>query len=197
MAPSHSSSTHTPPARSGRGWLLRLGEWCARHCVVVIVLWVVALGGLHALQSAFGGTYSDDFSLPGTQSNTGAELLKAHDPAAGGTGAQVVLHDAQKQLTEVQSQVDQAVANLQKLPHVLSAQNPLPSSSSASSTSLSKDGKTGYITVRFDVNPTSLDDSYLDQVDTAVKPLRSMRRAGRVRGAAGRARQARDQGPHQ
>lgn len=65
------------------------------------------------------------------------------------------------------------VGSLQKLPHVLSAQNPLPSSSSSTSTSLSKDGNTGYITVRFDVNPTSLGDSYLHQVDTAVKPLRT------------------------
>lgn len=141
--------------------------------MVVLVLWLLALGGLHVLQSAFGGTYSDDFDLSGTQSSTGADLLRAHDPAAGGTGAQVVLHDAQKPLTDVSDQVGQVVGNLEKLPHVLSAQNPLPSSSSASSAALSKDGKTAYITVRFDVNPTSLDDSYLDQVDTAVKPLRS------------------------
>ncbi|WP_406289236.1 MMPL family transporter [Streptomyces sp. NBC_00209] len=156
-----------------RGRLLRLGEWCARHGVVVLVLWLLALGGLHVLQSAFGGTYSDDFDLSGTQSGTGADLLRAHDPAAGGTGAQVVLHDAQKPLTDVSDQVGEVVGNLEKLPHVLSARNPLPSSSSSSSTALSKDGKTAYITVRFDVNPTSLDDSYLDQVDTAVKPLRS------------------------
>ncbi|NEC09651.1 MMPL family transporter [Streptomyces sp. SID7909] len=141
--------------------------------MVVLVLWLLALGGLHVLQSAFGGTYSDDFDLSGTQSSTGADLLRAHDPAAGGTGAQVVLHDAQKPLTDVSDQVGQVVGNLEKLPHVLSAQNPLPSSSSATSTALSKDGKTAYITVRFDVNPTSLDDSYLDQVDTAVQPLRS------------------------
>ncbi|MFJ3593105.1 MMPL family transporter [Streptomyces sp. NPDC090231] len=172
MAPP-SSSTYAAPAKPRGGWLLRLGEWCARHFVVVIIAWLVALGGLHALQSAFGGTYSDDFNLPGTQSNTGAELLKAHDPAAGGTGAQVVLHDAAKPLTDDRSQVDQVVGSLQKLPHVLSAQNPLPSSSSSTSTSLSKDGNTGYITVRFDVNPTSLGDSYLHQVDTAVKPLRT------------------------
>lgn len=140
--------------------------------MVVLVLWLLALGGLHVLQSAFGGTYSDDFDLSGTQSGTGADLLRAHDPAAGGTGAQVVLHDAQKPLTDVSDQVGEVVGNLEKLPHVLSARNPLPSSSS-SSTALSKDGKTAYITVRFDVNPTSLDDSYLDQVDTAVKPLRS------------------------
>lgn len=172
MAPP-SSSTYAAPAKPRGGWLLRLGEWCARHFVVVIIAWLVALGGLHALQSAFGGTYSDDFNLPGTQSNTGAELLRAHDPAAGGTGAQVVLHDADKPLTDVSGQVDQVVGNLQRLPHVLSAQNPLPSSSSPTSTSLSKDGKTGYITVRFDVNPTSLGTGYLHQVDTAVEPLRT------------------------
>ncbi|MFG2601059.1 MMPL family transporter [Streptomyces sp. NPDC048462] len=172
MAPP-SSSTYAAPAKPRGGWLLRLGEWCARHFVVVIIAWLVALGGLHALQSAFGGTYSDDFNLPGTQSNTGAELLRAHDPAAGGTGAQVVLHDADKPLTDVSGQVGQVVGNLQKLPHVLSAQNPLPSSSSPTSTSLSKDGRTGYITVRFDVNPTSLGTGYLHQVDTAVEPLRT------------------------
>lgn len=172
MAPP-SGSTYAAPGKPRGGWLLRLGEWCARHFVVVIIAWVIALGGLHALRSAFGGTYSDDFSLPGTQSNTGAELLKAHDPAAGGIGAQVVLHDAHKPLTDVRSQVDQAVGSLQKLPHVLSAQNPLPSSSAPTSTALSKDGTIGYITVRFDVNPTALDRAYLHQVDTAVKPLRT------------------------
>lgn len=36
----------------------------------------------------------------------------------------MVLHGAQKLLTDVQSQVDQVVGNLQKLPHVLPAQNP-------------------------------------------------------------------------
>lgn len=50
--------------------------------MVVLVLWLLALGGLHVLQSAFGGTYSDDFDLSGTQSSTGADLLRAHDPAA-------------------------------------------------------------------------------------------------------------------
>ncbi|MBO0916848.1 MMPL family transporter, partial [Streptomyces laculatispora] len=172
MAPP-SGSTCAALGKPRGGWLLRLGEWCARHFVVVIIAWVIALGGLHALQSAFGGTYSDNFSLPGTQSNTGAELLKAHDPAAGGIGAQVVLHDAHQPLTEVRSQVDQAVSSLQKLPHVLSAQNPLPSSSSPTSTALSKDGTIGYITVRFDVNPPALDRAYLHQVDTAVRPLRT------------------------
>lgn len=167
-------ATAAPGAGARRGRLYRLGTWCARHFVIVIVAWLVVLGVLHALQSSFGGTYSDDFSLPGTQSNNGAEVLSHHDPAAGGIGAQVVLHDGQKSLTGFQSQIDQTVSSLQKLPHVLSAVNPLPASPSSPPTgALSSDGKTGYITVRFTANPTSFGTSYLHGVDSAVQPLRA------------------------
>ncbi|MFJ3698829.1 MMPL family transporter [Streptomyces sp. NPDC090052] len=167
-------ATAAPGAGARAGRLYRLGAWCARHFVIVIVAWLVALGALHALQGSFGGTYSDDFSLPGTQSNNGAEVLSRHDPAAGGIGAQVVLHDGQKALTGFQSQIDQTVSSLQKLPHVLSAVNPLPASSSSPPTgALSSDGKTGYITVRFTANPTSFGTSYLHGVDSAVEPLRA------------------------
>ncbi|MEU8565674.1 MMPL family transporter [Streptomyces cyaneofuscatus] len=163
-----------------RGALRRTGEWCARHFVTVLVLWVAALAGLQVLQHAYGGDYSDDFSLPGTQSQDGLDVLKAHAPQAGGYSAQVVLHDADKPLTSVSDQVATAVADLQKLPDVLSAQNPLPSSGSTPPTPpdpntgpLSTDQKTAYITVRFSVQPSTLGASYLDGVDAAVKPLRS------------------------
>ncbi|MGX8907305.1 MMPL family transporter [Streptomyces netropsis] len=165
-----------PASGDGRGGgtragaLRRLGAWCARHFVVVVVLWLVALGGLHALQNTVGGTYSDDFSLPGTQSNEGAAVLRAHAPSAGGISAQVVLHDAKAPLTSVRSQVGQAVSALQKLPHVLAAQNPLPP---APPGALSADGRIGYITVRFDTTPATLGHSYIDQVDAAVAPLRA------------------------
>jgi putative drug exporter of the RND superfamily len=174
-------------APSARGTLRRLGEYCARHCLLVIVLWLVALGVLHGLQNTLGGTYSDDFSLPGTQAYQGAQVLAAHAPDDGGTSAQVVLYDAAAPLTSVQSQVDQAVTSLQHLPDVLSAQNPLPQNSGSSApggqppsgssgqslSALSSDGKTGYITVRFSTNPTSLGRSYLTGVDDAVAPLRA------------------------
>ncbi|MFD8058415.1 MMPL family transporter [Streptomyces cyaneofuscatus] len=163
-----------------RGVLRRTGEWCARHFVTVLVLWVAALAGLQVLQHAYGGDYSDDFSLPGTQSQDGLDVLKAHAPQAGGYSAQVVLHDADKPLTSVSDQVATAVADLGKLPDVLSAQNPLPPSGSTpppppdpNTGPLSTDRKTAYITVRFSVQPSTLGASYLDGVDAAVKPLRS------------------------
>jgi len=174
QAPSASGSTRP-------GVLQRLGEWCARHFVIVIVAWLVALGVLQALNHSFGGQYSDNFSLPGVQSTEGLNVLKEHDPAAGGYSSQIVLRDTQKPLTELSSQMSQTVGSLEKLPHVLSAQNPLPPPGSQPPSGqsqqnvgpLSNDGKTGYITVRFDVQPSTLGDEYLHGVDSAVQPLRS------------------------
>ncbi|RKE17749.1 MMPL family transporter [Streptomyces sp. TLI_171] len=175
------SSSVSPPGGSDdgagsvapRGLLWRLGRWCARHAVVVIVGWLVVLAGVQVANRAVGGEYSDDFSLPGSQAQEGGDVLAAHEPAASGTSAQVVLYDGQP-LTDFQSQVDQAVTNLQHLPHVLSAQNPLPPQGQAPPPGgpLSANGQTGYITVRFDGAPATFGDDYLSQVDTAVAPLR-------------------------
>ncbi|BCK67343.1 hypothetical protein Srufu_012960 [Streptomyces libani subsp. rufus] len=74
-------------ASGGKGALRRIGEWCARHCVIVLVLWLVALAGLQFLQRTYGGEYSDDFALPGVQSTQGREVLQKHEPKAGATAA--------------------------------------------------------------------------------------------------------------
>ncbi|MGW0498693.1 MMPL family transporter [Streptomyces sp. NPDC003007] len=166
---------------TARGSVLRrLGEWCARHFGIVIGAWLVALLALQVVNHVAGGTYSDDFSLPQAQSQKGLDVLKRHDPQAGGYSSQIVLHDDQQALTALSSQMSTTVADLEKLPHVLSAQNPLSAQGSSSGQSqqqnvgpLSDDKKTAYITVRFDQQPSTLGDGYLDGVDDAVQPLRS------------------------
>ncbi|WP_380282404.1 MMPL family transporter [Kitasatospora purpeofusca] len=170
---SSSAPEPAPAPAAKRAGLRRLGEWCARHWLMVMVLWIVALAGVQAANKTVGGTYSDDFSLPGTQAAQGKEVLQAHEPAAAGTSSQVVLHDAQ-QLSGFQPQIAQAVSSLQALPHVLGAQSPLPPPGQPAPPGgpLSTDGLTGYITVRFDTNPTLLGDDYLTGVDAAVAPLR-------------------------
>lgn len=167
-----------PAKQSG---LYRLGHWCARHFVIVVVLWLAALVGLQITDRAVGGQYSDDFDLPGVQSADGLSVLEAHDPAAGGYGAQIVLNDPSKPLTEEASAVNSTVTALEKLPDVIGAQNPLPppgttpppaSTTTPNTGPLSTDGKTAYITVRFSVPPSTLGDDYLTGVDSAVQPLR-------------------------
>nr|WSS63463.1 MMPL family transporter [Streptomyces sp. NBC_01177] len=170
-------STHGSGAGPARGGALRAtGEWCARHFVIVLVLWLAALVALQVAQHAFGGDYSDDFSVPGTQSQKGLDVLEAHAPSAGGYSSQVVVHDADASLSGLSSQMSTAVGSLQKLPDVLSVQNPLTAQSSSGGPDvgpLSSDGRTAYITVRFRVQPSTLGSGYLHGVDSAVQPLRA------------------------
>ncbi|MEG3627757.1 MMPL family transporter [Streptomyces poriticola] len=158
---------------AARGGLRRLGEWCARHGVVVLVAWLAALVALQLSERSFGGDYSDNFTISSTQSAQGLDVLQQHDPAAAGYSSQIVVHDADTSLTSLSSQFGTTVGDLEKLPHVLSAQNPLTAPSQTAEGPVSSDGRTAYISVRFDVQPSTLDDSYLDGVDDAVQPLRS------------------------
>ncbi|MFF5714667.1 MMPL family transporter [Streptomyces sp. NPDC012756] len=174
------SPAKSRPAPS-RGVLYRTGHWCARHFIIVIALWLAAVAGLQVLDRAVGGEYEDNFALPGVQSAEGLDVLKAHDPAAGGYTSQVVLNDTSKPLTQEASAVNSAVAALAKLPDVIGVQNPLPPPGSTPPPlpagtpnvgPLSTDGKTAYITVRFSVAPSTLGTDYLNGVDAAVQPLR-------------------------
>ncbi|MFI6808818.1 MMPL family transporter [Streptomyces luteogriseus] len=173
----HSRTGEEDPKAARAGVLRRLGEWCAHHFVIVIIAWLVALVALQVVSREFGGEYSDNFSLPQAQAQKGLDVLKAHDPQAGGYSSQIVLHDDQQSLTALSSQMSTTVADLGKLPHVLSAQNPLSAPATPSGQQnvgpLSDDKKTAYITVRFNVQPSTLGDDYLNGVDTAVQPLRS------------------------
>ncbi|SNX65800.1 RND superfamily putative drug exporter [Streptomyces sp. TLI_55] len=170
MAPTRSTPGDGGPAATGG--LRRLGQWCARHFVIVLVAWLVAIVALQILNRSVGGEYEDNFSLPDVQSQQGLDVLKKHDPAAGGYSSQIVVHDAQKPLTSLDSQMSTTVGDLQKLPHVLAVQNPLTVSTTPVGP-LSKDAKTAYVTVRFDVQPSTLGDAYLHGVDSAVHPLRA------------------------
>ncbi|MFR0355333.1 MMPL family transporter [Streptomyces sediminimaris] len=170
MAPTRTEAEASGTAAGGA--LRGLGQWCARHFLIVIIAWLVALVALQFLNRSFGGAYSDDFSLPGVQSQQGLQVLKKHDPAAGGYSSQIVLHDSGRSLAGLGTQMSTTIGDLQKLPHVLSAQNPLSVPASKVGP-LSSDGRTAYVTVRFDVQPSTLGDGYLNGVDQAVQPLRS------------------------
>ena len=63
--------------------------------------------------------------------------------------------------------MNQATSNVSKLPNVLTAVSPF---ASANSGLVSKDGTIAYSSVSWNVNPDSLDTSYLSKLDNAVAP---------------------------
>jgi putative drug exporter of the RND superfamily len=149
----------------------------------MVVAWVIILVAVTLGNRAFGGTYNDDFSLPGSAAAQGAALLKAHNPGAGGQSGQLVFTVPSGSITAQQTPVENAVAQVRKLPHVLAVSDPLSQATTA------KNGKTAYGTVNFDVNPVSLGTDYVTQVDDATAVARSAGVAVSYGGLLGQAAQ--------
>jgi RND superfamily putative drug exporter len=149
------------------GILGRIGKWCAKHATLVIVSWVIILLAVAIVHKHLGSTYSDNFSLPNTSAQDAANLLQKHDPTAGGQSGQLVFTVSSGTLKTHKTAIEEAVANVKGLPHVLYVADPLlPATTSANDT-------VAYTTVHFNVNPGTLGISYINQVNAATNASRS------------------------
>jgi putative drug exporter of the RND superfamily len=147
--------------------LERLAGLGARRHWVFIIAWVVILGGLLGAKHAFGGEYVNNYTISGSDSAAGLDVLNKTFPQQSGFGGQIVFHAHSGKVSDQQSAVDQSVSNVSKLPNVIKAVSPFSSSNSGT---VSKDGTIAYASVAWNVNPNSLDTSYLDKLNNAVAP---------------------------
>ncbi|MEU8960554.1 MMPL family transporter [Streptomyces sp. NPDC048491] len=159
--------TNGSAVESGTGLLHRLGSWCARHAWRIVIGWLVLLVAIGAAHARWGGSFADSFSLPGTSTQTGADLLKAHGGTSG-TTAPVVIKSEQGSVADHQAAVEAAVNNLAHLPDVVSVKDPLTTPGA-----VSPQGNIAQIGVTFTSNPAGFDHAYVGKVDTAVQPLRA------------------------
>src|SRR6185312_9041215 len=81
-------------------FLDRMGRFCARRHWIVIVAWVIILGALLLLKNAFGGEFVNDYTVPGSQSSQGFDLLNDKYPQQGGYAGQIVFHAKSGKITD-------------------------------------------------------------------------------------------------
>ncbi len=149
--------------------LERVGRFCARRHWSVLVAWLIILLAVVGLRNAFGGDFFNDYSVPGSQSSQGLDLLQKQFPQQGGYAGQIVFHAKSGTVSDQATPVNTSMTNVSKLPDVIAASSPLTSNPPR----VSKDGTIAYGTVSFNVVPASLGKDYLRQLDTAVAPARS------------------------
>jgi putative drug exporter of the RND superfamily len=150
-------------------WLESLGGFAARRHWIVIIAWVIILGGLLLASKQFGGSYVNNYNVPGTPSDAGLNRLNSTFSSQGGYAGQIVFHSTKGTLSADAGAVSQATANVAKLPHVIKAVSPFGSSATGA---VSKSGTIAYSSVSWNVNPNSLDTSYLNRLNNAVAPAR-------------------------
>jgi RND superfamily putative drug exporter len=151
-------------------FLAKLGRTAARRHWLFIGVWVVVLLSLVILKQGFGGDFVNNYSVPGSQSTQGRNILTANFTKYGGYAGQIVFHSHSGTVSDQSAAVATAIGNVAKLPHVIYIEDPL---SAHDAGNISKDGTIVNAPMSFDVVPASLDQSYLDMLNDAVQPARA------------------------
>jgi putative drug exporter of the RND superfamily len=126
--------------------LERLALWSYRRRRAMVGIWIVALVGFIALGSTVGGSYSTDFSLPGTESQEAFDLLDERFGAFAGDTAQIVFKaDAGVDDPQVRSAMTGLFDEIKTVDRVVGVDDPY-----ASQGQISPDGTIAFATVRFE-----------------------------------------------
>ncbi|MFI9605381.1 MMPL family transporter [Streptomyces sp. NPDC052043] len=128
-----------------------LARWCVRHRLVVVLLWLLAFGGITAAASVTGSTYSNDYEVPGTESGRATQLLKEGFPGLGGDSDTVVWHtpSGTVRAPDVEQTMTRTLDKIAALPQVASVTSPYKDQATQGSDQISPDGHTAYATVTF------------------------------------------------
>jgi putative drug exporter of the RND superfamily len=125
-----------------------IARWCFRHRFIVLLLWVVGLAGLGAIGSALGTSYSNSFSLPGTESTKALTLLQSQFASQSGDQDTIVWHTTSGSVRDpqIESSMTATLAKIAKLPEVAAVSGPYGPQGGVQ---ISKDGTTAYAQVNF------------------------------------------------
>lgn len=105
--------------------LYRLGMFSYRRRWLVISLWLAALLAVGGSAAAFHGTLSNNFQIPGTETQRIADKLKADLPSASGGTATIVFEAPDGGFTpEQRTAVTDALGKLESLPDVRGTVDP-------------------------------------------------------------------------
>ncbi|MEX0990205.1 MAG: MMPL family transporter [Actinomycetota bacterium] len=133
----------------------RLGRFCARHRVLVLVLWILVAGAVVAVVAQVGAKTNDDLTLPGTDSQRAFDLLAENfSPQQNGTSP-IVFHSASGKVTSGPNEaaIREAYRSIQPAPHVHETTSPFAELGQAQ---VSDDERTAYINVLMGVYGSDL-----------------------------------------
>ncbi|MGY0018847.1 MMPL family transporter [Streptomyces sp. YJ-C3] len=145
-----------------------LARWCVRHRLVVVLLWLLALGGTSAAAAVAGSAYSNDYEAPGTESGRATQLLNEGFAGLGGDSDTVVWHidGSTVRAADVETAMSNTLRQIGKLPGVSSVVSPYDAQGAGQ---ISADGHTAYATITFE---RQADDIPKSQAQTVVDTAR-------------------------
>src|SRR4051794_8497661 len=128
--------------------------------LTVLAVLIALIGGAVAV----GGSFKDDFTVPGIESQKAQDLLEQRFPAQSGTQATLVFTG--KALDH--QRIGAVLATIGRQPHVVAVEDPFKTPDR-----VAKDGRTAYATVSYDQTATELDAKARERLEQATAGLSS------------------------
>lgn len=151
-------------------YLYAIGGFSFRRRRLVLGAWLVVLIGVAVAGIGLRGQPTDDFTIPGTESQRAVEQLAQKLPAFSGAQTQVTFAtDGAAKVTDptVAAGIEQSIANLRSVAGIAMAAGP------TQTRLVSPDGQVGIGTVQWKAQPGEVDDTALQAVQRAMEPAQS------------------------
>lgn len=149
--------------------LAAVARFSVRHRWLIVIGWLVLLAAAMASSRLAGGSFNNDLTLSGTDSQAAYDTLRRDFPALSGDGMQVVLHrDAGVQSPEVRQAVESSLAELRDDPAVAMVGSPYGPQQRL----VSEDGRTAIATVQFTQRAKDIPRQAVDRAQDAFLPVR-------------------------
>jgi RND superfamily putative drug exporter len=144
----------------------RFASWITSHRKTVIAGWIVALIAIGIAASSVGSDFSEEFSLPSSDSKDALDLLENRFPAQAGDTVQIVYKaEGGVESPAVKREMEGVFKKVVALPHVSEVSSPYEKGGAGA---VSKDGEIAYATAQLNVTTDKLNDGEVKKiVDTA------------------------------
>ncbi len=154
--------------------MLKLARWSTTHRKYVVIGWIVLLVAVNVLAQSAGTSYSNNFTLPNSDSQRAADLLQHSFPAQAGDRDTIVYKVSSGTVHDpaVRARMEATFAQVEKLPHVAAVISPYSGASAGKQ--VSADGQIAFATVVFNEKanllPKSAPERVVDTARAAAKP---------------------------
>src|SRR5271166_3946237 len=144
--------------------MLKLARWSTTHRKYVVIGWVLLIVAVNVIAQQAGTSYSNNFTLPGSDSQRASDVLARSFPQQAGDRDTIVFAVNSGSVLEpkVRARMSALFAQVARLPHVASVQSPY--ASSAAGRSISANRKIAFATVVFDEKANLLPNSAAERV---------------------------------
>ncbi|MET0737828.1 MAG: MMPL family transporter [Acidimicrobiales bacterium] len=149
-------------------FLYNLGARCARHPFRALAVWLVLAAVTFGASASFGGELTDDFKVPGVESQEGIDTLTERFPTFSGASGRIVFYDEDDPIDspENRAEIDRAIDRLAASEDVTLVADPFDPAAPA----ISQEGHTAFTTVQYGVQ--TLDETHVEAAEAAIEPTR-------------------------